>query len=38
MTQRTIAPEERLPLLQTIRLSLQLLFARFGSAVLVPSL
>ena len=34
MTQRTIAPEERLPLLQTIPLSLQHLFAMFGSTVL----
>ena len=38
MTQRTIAPEERLPLLQTIPLSLQHLFAMFGSTVLVPIL
>lgn len=38
MSKRTIAPEERLPFLQTIPLSLQHLFAMFGSTVLVPIL
>ena len=36
MEQRTIDTQERLPLLQTIPLSLQHLFAMFGSTVLVP--
>ena len=35
---RTIQVEERLPLLQTIPLSLQHLFAMFGATVLVPFL
>jgi len=35
---REIGPEERLPLLQTVPLSLQHLFAMFGSTVLVPIL
>jgi uracil permease len=38
MTQRTIQIEERLPLLQSIPLSLQHLFAMFGATVLVPYL
>ena len=38
MEQRTIDTQERLPLLQTIPLSLQHLFAMFGSTVLVPIL
>ena len=38
MTKRTIQVEEKLPLLQTIPLSLQHLFAMFGSTVLVPFL
>lgn len=38
MPRRTIAVEERLPLLQTLPLSLQHLFAMFGSTVLVPFL
>jgi len=38
MSRRTIRVEERLPLLQTIPLSLQHLFAMFGATVLVPFL
>lgn len=38
MSRRTIAVEERLPLLQTLPLSLQHLFAMFGATVLVPFL
>ena len=38
ISQRTIDTTERLPLLQTIPLSLQHLFAMFGSTVLVPIL
>jgi uracil permease len=38
MTQRTVQIEERLPLLQSIPLSLQHLFAMFGATVLVPYL
>lgn len=38
MEKRTIAVDERLPILQTIPLSLQHLFAMFGSTVLVPVL
>lgn len=38
MTRRTIAVEERLPLLETLPLSLQHLFAMFGATVLVPFL
>ncbi|HNX94153.1 MAG TPA: uracil permease [Holophaga sp.] len=38
MPRRTIDVEERLPLLQTLPLSLQHLFAMFGSTVLVPFL
>lgn len=38
MNNRVIAVEEKLPLLQTIPLSLQHLFAMFGSTVLVPIL
>ena len=38
MLRRTIDVEERLPLLQTIPLSLQHLFAMFGATVLVPFL
>lgn len=38
MPGRAIMPEERLPLLQTIPLSLQHLFAMFGATVLVPIL
>lgn len=38
MIRRTIAIDERPPLLQTIPLSLQHLFAMFGSTVLVPVL
>ena len=38
MEQRTIDTQERLPLFQTIPLSLQHLFAMFGSTVLVPIL
>jgi len=38
MLRRTIAVEERLPLLQTLPLSLQHLFAMFGATVLVPFL
>jgi uracil permease len=37
-TQRTVEVEERLPLLQSIPLSLQHLFAMFGATVLVPYL
>jgi uracil permease len=37
-TRRAIGVEERLPLLETIPLSLQHLFAMFGSTVLVPIL
>ena len=37
-TRRAISVEERLPLLETIPLSLQHLFAMFGSTVLVPIL
>jgi len=36
LTKRVIGVEERLPLLQTIPLSLQHLFAMFGATVLVP--
>lgn len=36
MTQRVIQTDERLPLLESIPLSLQHLFAMFGSTVLVP--
>lgn len=38
MRRRTIEVDERLPLLQTLPLSLQHLFAMFGSTVLVPVL
>lgn len=38
MPRRTIDVEERLPLLQTLPLSLQHLFAMFGATVLVPFL
>lgn len=38
MSKRTIAVQEKLPLLQTIPLSLQHLFAMFGATVLVPIL
>jgi hypothetical protein len=38
MLRRTIDVEERLPLLQTLPLSLQHLFAMFGATVLVPFL
>ena len=38
MTRRAIGVEERPPLLQTIPLSLQHLFAMFGATVLVPIL
>ena len=38
MSKRIIEVEERLPLLPTIPLSLQHLFAMFGSTVLVPFL
>lgn len=38
MSKRIIEVEERLPLLTTIPLSLQHLFAMFGSTVLVPFL
>ena len=38
MEKRTIPVDERLPLLETIPLSLQHLFAMFGSTVLVPIL
>jgi len=38
MIRRTIQIEEKLPLLETIPLSLQHLFAMFGAAVLVPFL
>ncbi|WP_387463893.1 uracil permease [Photorhabdus sp. RM323S] len=38
MTRRTIGVDERLPLLQTIPLSFQHLFAMFGATVLVPIL
>jgi uracil permease len=38
LSKREIAPEERLPLLQTLPLSLQHLFAMFGATVLVPIL
>ena len=38
MTRRTIGVSERPPLLQTIPLSLQHLFAMFGATVLVPVL
>ncbi len=38
MLRRTIDVEERLPLLQTVPLSLQHLFAMFGATVLVPFL
>ena len=38
MARRVIQVEERLPLLQTIPLSLQHLFAMFGATVLVPIL
>ena len=38
MLQRTIGVDERLPLLQTLPLSLQHLFAMFGATVLVPFL
>lgn len=38
MTRRTIEVDERLPLLQTLPLSLQHLFAMFGATVLVPFL
>lgn len=38
MEKRTIQVEERLPLLQTLPLSLQHLFAMFGATVLVPFL
>ncbi|GGL58205.1 uracil permease [Sporolactobacillus putidus] len=36
MTQRVVQTDERLPLLESIPLSLQHLFAMFGSTVLVP--
>lgn len=38
MSKRTIQVEDRLPLLQTLPLSLQHLFAMFGATVLVPIL
>ncbi|MBQ1914377.1 MAG: uracil permease, partial [Selenomonadaceae bacterium] len=38
MSNRTIPVDERLPLLETLPLSLQHLFAMFGSTVLVPIL
>ena len=38
MSKRIIEVEERLPLLPTIPLALQHLFAMFGSTVLVPFL
>ncbi len=38
MTRRAIGVSERPPLLQTIPLSLQHLFAMFGATVLVPIL
>ena len=38
MQNRPIGVEEKLPLLETIPLSLQHLFAMFGSTVLVPIL
>ena len=38
MTRRAIGVEERPPLLQTIPLSFQHLFAMFGATVLVPIL
>ncbi|MGC3962139.1 MAG: uracil permease [Rhodocyclaceae bacterium] len=38
MTRRVIGVDERLPLLQTLPLSLQHLFAMFGATVLVPIL
>lgn len=38
MSKRIIEVEERLPILPTIPLSLQHLFAMFGSTVLVPFL
>ena len=38
MQNRTIGVSERLPLLETLPLSLQHLFAMFGSTVLVPIL
>ena len=38
MARRVIGVNERLPLLQTIPLSLQHLFAMFGATVLVPIL
>lgn len=38
MTRRAIGVSERPPLLQTIPLSLQHLFAMFGATVLVPVL
>lgn len=38
MERRVIQVEERLPLLQTLPLSLQHLFAMFGATVLVPIL
>ena len=38
MNNRVIAVDEKLPLLQTIPLSLQHLFAMFGATVLVPIL
>lgn len=38
MSKRTISVDERLPLLETLPLSLQHLFAMFGSTVLVPIL
>ncbi len=38
MVSRTVGVEERLPLLETIPLSLQHLFAMFGATVLVPFL
>ncbi len=36
MKQREIRVDERLPLLQSLPLSLQHLFAMFGSTVLIP--
>ena len=38
MSNRVIPVDEKLPLLETIPLSLQHLFAMFGSTVLVPIL
>ena len=38
MSDRTIQVDQKLPLLETIPLSLQHLFAMFGSTVLVPIL